>query len=246
MEIIKTIAILLTLIGGSTVFFVCFGPLVVFTIESIKKSIHEFRLRKVRKEDFEYHQKYTDLYFEHRDLKDKYDLLSQSYHRLEADLKVAKAERESERQAFLIEIQHKDEKLQEYQNTIAQLPKPRIDDGPPFFWNSDMRFFYRQVRLKHAIEENIISRFTSEVTREYYPTFNAYVTVRPGEEEIKKAKKKGNLPPSDYETSLSDCTCDDFKHNLKKKSACKHMFALALHLNLITEQGEFNDTTPLS
>ena len=112
--------------------------------------------------------------------------------------------------------------------STASPPKVR------FIWNRETKALYlnnKQQRLENALSDDLKKRFLA------LPAFhigdNMFISV--------------NIDPStplehekgSYTTSLTTCNCNDFRYTLKRQSACKHMFALALHLGLITEQGEF-------
>ena len=180
---------IVTAIAGALLFFLFIGPLCASAFGEIKKTIAEYRLRKPRKEDYVYQQKYTDLVMEHNRLK------------------------------------------RDYQELLEKTTPP---ESP--FWTDEMRTLYRPHRLKLAQKENIASRFGT-----ISPSFSVHVRIPPAElKKQRDAHPDKHIPPY-YETSLTKCTCDDFKYNTKRKSACKHMFALALHLGLINEQGEFTE-----
>lgn len=46
-----------------------------------------------------------------------------------------------------------------------------------------------------------------------------------------------------YSTTLTSCSCNDFKFNLKERSACKHMFALAYHTKVMRSYAYFHNPT---
>lgn len=39
-----------------------------------------------------------------------------------------------------------------------------------------------------------------------------------------------------YETSLTSCTCPDFQDRLKRRKPCKHIYFLALQMNIPIEK----------
>ena len=52
----------------------------------------------------------------------------------------------------------------------------------------------------------------------------------------------GDTKYGPYKTSLSSCTCYDYQKNLRQKSPCKHIMALALKLKLINPDSTINST----
>lgn len=120
--------------------------------------------------------------------------------------------------------------------------EPTVSHPPATFsWDRSVRTLYvngkRQHRLDNALSEEIEKRFLSPVKIEIgKDTLSASVLIDPS---TKREKESGP-----YTTTLSGCKCYDFEHTLKRNAACKHMFALALHLNLITENGDFVDYIP--
>jgi hypothetical protein len=120
--------------------------------------------------------------------------------------------------------------------------EPTVSHPPATFsWDRSVRALYvngkRQHRLDNALSEEIEKRFLSPVKIEIgKDTLSASVLIDPS---TKREKESGP-----YTTTLSGCKCYDFEHTLKRNAACKHMFALALHLNLITENGDFVDYIP--
>lgn len=104
------------------------------------------------------------------------------------------------------------------------------------FWTQEMRTLYQSHRFKLAKEENIEIRIDS---LSLSPSYRALIP--PSELKKRRDSRPNKEVKHYYETTLTSCTCDDFKYNTKRKSACKHMFALALHLGLINEQGEFTE-----
>lgn len=120
--------------------------------------------------------------------------------------------------------------------------EPTVSHPPATFsWDRSVRSLYvngkRQHRLDNALSEEIEKRFLSPVKIEIgKDTLSASVLIDPS---TKREKESGP-----YTTTLSGCKCYDFEHTLKRNAACKHMFALALHLNLITENGDFIDYIP--
>lgn len=125
---------------------------------------------------------------------------------------------DAERKILELEIE-----LEKY--TQKDTPSKKI------FWTKEMRALYKPYRLLLAQEENIVLRINSLTL---FPSYRAQISPK----DFKKEKNQYF-----YETTLTSCTCKDFTHNTKGQCACKHMFALALQLGLINEQGEFTEKT---
>ena len=92
-------------------------------------------------------------------------------------------------------------------------------------------------RRKKAINDyqNIINRIKSiEITHKNEYNLLAFITTAANENQT-------------YSTTLTKCTCNDFKFNLKEQSACKHMFVLAYHTKVMSSYAYFhNPTKPMS
>ena len=102
-------------------------------------------------------------------------------------------------------------------------------------WSENMLSFYRAGieagRLKTALDEQeqIYSRFgIININKNKAPY--AHIVI------------DGDTKYGPYKTSLSSCTCYDYQKNLKQKSPCKHIMALALKLKLINPDSTVNST----
>lgn len=91
-------------------------------------------------------------------------------------------------------------------------------------------------RLETALSENINSRFLSPIAVDLQDPLSVSVLIDPN----RRSGKKSEV----YVTTLSQCSCYDFRNTLKGRAACKHMFALALSLNLINKNGDFVNHVP--
>lgn len=125
---------------------------------------------------------------------------------------------------------------------VNNLPVTKAEPpSPPFaFGCESVRPLYRREtqenRLNAARSERISTRFLSPISINVQNPLSVSVLIAPG----KRSKKERKA----YTTSLSQCSCYDFNNTLKGKAACKHMFALALSLNLINENGDFVNHIP--
>lgn len=112
------------------------------------------------------------------------------------------------------------------------------------FWSDEQKIFFTPERLKAVFEEQIPERFSTPIIKEENSLDYVSVTIRPSEKEKARARRKGQSIPADYKTTLRTCSCDDFTYNLHGNSPCKHIFALALCVGIISPTGEFINTNP--
>lgn len=95
-------------------------------------------------------------------------------------------------------------------------------------------------RLKKAIDEKTYTRFASAVQIVVDDPMEFSVDIFPHDKKERKRIEE-NHSNGLYRTTLKNCSCYYFRNTSSGITACKHMLALALYLNIITPDGKIND-----
>ena len=98
----------------------------------------------------------------------------------------------------------------------------------------------RAGRLEKAIEEKTYTRFASPIQISITDPMEISVNIFPHDKKERKRIEENNSNGL-YTTTLTHCNCYYYRNTSSGMTACKHMLALALHLNLVTPDGKFND-----
>lgn len=104
-------------------------------------------------------------------------------------------------------------------------------------WSQEKRELYKRGvevgHLENAVEQKTQSKFISKIQISQHNKLEACVLV------AAETQKEADA----YKTTLHSCTCKSFQFPPGRvPAACKHMFALALSLKVITKNGKLNDT----
>lgn len=128
---------------------------------------------------------------------------------------------------------------------VKRLSSPTQFEKIDVCWDSRTLALYKNGvkdgRLTKAINEKTYTRFSSPVqlSIDKILDFSVEVTPHDKKERQRLSQKNSN---SFYTTTLKNCSCYYFQNTSSGMAACKHMFALALYLNVITPDGKFNDS----
>ena len=105
----------------------------------------------------------------------------------------------------------------------------------PVGWSSEIEALYqtgiKKGRLRAALSEDITRRMVNVSKVRSFVSVCEFIEIVPSSRWTKEE--------ACYHTSLQGCTCKDCQfHKRSPRYACKHMFTLAMHMNLITIAGK--------
>ena len=128
---------------------------------------------------------------------------------------------------------------------IGSLISPSISKPlpPPPQGSFNIQWKENKERYKIGVENDRLYTAVKE-QNQIFARFMSNIRITPKKPPYASVSIRSMSPKSKtkYTTSLYECTCAEYKNNLKSLSPCKHIFALALKLRLIDSDGTFNDT----